>query len=90
MKEIVGKMSLDSASRGASIEKIRGRYLGRHMDHLADSTAKLSQGRENWYIGMEGVPVDDSSWEKCEPVIVFECMDLSIGQGVNVSGLSCV
>ena len=23
-------------------------------------------------------------------VIVFECMDLSIGQRVNVSGLSCV
>ena len=60
------------------------------MDHLTDSTAKLSQGRENWYIGREGVPVDTSSWEKCEPVIVFECMDLSKGQGVNVSGLSCV
>ena len=28
-------------------DKIRGRYLGRHMDHLADSIAKLSQGREN-------------------------------------------
>ena len=27
--------------------------------------------------------------EKCEPVIVFECMDLSKCQGV-VSGLSCV
>ena len=50
------------------------------MDHLADSTAKLSQGRKNWYIGRE----------KCEPVIVFECMDLSIGQRVNVSRLSCV
>ena len=52
-------------------DKIRGRYLGRHMDHLADSIAKLSQGRE-------GIPVDDSSGEKCVPVIVFECMDLSI------------
>ena len=30
------------------------------MDHLADSIAKLSQGRTNWYIGGEGVPVDDS------------------------------
>ena len=30
--------------------------------------------------------MDDSSGGKCEPVIVFECMDLSIGQGVN----SCV
>ena len=71
-------------------DKIRGQYLGRHMDHLADSIAKLSQGRENWYIGREGIPVDDSSGEKCVPVIVFECMDLSIGQRVNVSGLSCV
>ena len=25
-------------------------YLGRHMDHLADSIDKLSQGRKNWYI----------------------------------------
>ena len=71
-------------------DKIRGRYLGRHMDHLVDSIAKLSQGREKWYIGREGVPVDDSSGEKCEPEIVFECMDLSIGQRVNVSELSCV
>ena len=30
--------------------------------------------------------MDDSSGGKCEPVIVFECMDLSIGQRVN----SCV
>ena len=50
-------------------DKIRGRYLGRHMDQLADSIAKLSQGRGNWYIGREGIPVDDSSVEKCEPVI---------------------
>ena len=42
-------------------DKIRGLYLGRHMDHLADNIAKLSQGRENWYIGREGIPVDDSS-----------------------------
>ena len=34
--------------------------------------------------------MDDSSGEKCVPVIVFECMDLSISQRVNVSGLSCV
>ena len=25
-----------------------------------------------------------------EPVIVFECLDMSIGQRVNVSGLPCV
>ena len=34
--------------------------------------------------------MDDSPGEKCEPEIVFACMDLSIGQRVNVSGLSCV
>ena len=34
--------------------------------------------------------MDDSSGEKREPVIVFESMDLSKGQRVNVSGLSCV
>ena len=60
------------------------------MDHLSDSISKQSQGRENWYIGMEGFPVNDSFGEKSEPVIVFECMDLSLGQRVNVSGLSCV
>ena len=60
------------------------------MDHLADSIAKLSHSRENWYIGRECIPVDDSSGGKCEPVILFECMDLSIGQRVNVSRLSCV
>ena len=33
------------------------------MDHLADSIAKLSQVRKNWYIGKEGVSVDDSPVE---------------------------
>ena len=42
-------------------DKIRGRYLERLMDHLADSIAKLSHDRENWYVGREGIPVDDSS-----------------------------
>ena len=65
-------------------------YLGRHMDHLVDSIAKLSQVRKNWYIGRGGVPVDNSPLGKCEPVIVFESMDLSVGQRVNVSALSCV
>ena len=34
--------------------------------------------------------MDDSPGGKCEHVIVFECMVLSIDQRVNVSGLSCV
>ena len=54
------------------------------MDHLAESIAKLSQGRENWYIGREGVPVDDSFGEKCEPILVFGRMDLSMGQRVSL------
>ena len=53
-------------------DQIRGPYLGRHMDNLADGIDKLSQGRENWYIGREVIPMDDSSGEKCEPVIVFD------------------
>ena len=34
--------------------------------------------------------MDDSPGEKCESVIVIECIDLSVGQRRNVSGLSCV
>ena len=49
------------------------------MNHLADSITKLSQGRKNWYIDREGVPGDDSPGG-CEPAIVFECMDLSVGK----------
>ena len=45
------------------------------MNYPADSTAKLCQGR---YVGREGVPVDNCSREKCEPVIVFESLDLSV------------
>ena len=31
-------------------DKIKSRYLGSDMDHLADSIAKLSQVSENWNI----------------------------------------
>ena len=44
------------------------------MGHQADSIAQLSQGRKNWCISREGIPVDDSYGEKGEPVIVFECL----------------
>ena len=50
------------------------------MDHLADSTAKPYQDMKNRYIAREGVSIDDSPGEECEPVIVFECMALSTGQ----------
>ena len=109
-ERIVGEMSLYSASRGVSMDKIRSRYLGRNMDHQADSIAKLSQGRENWYIG-RGFQWVKVLWKNVNlssfnlsnvfsalkgthfyilSVIVFECMDLSIGKRVDVSGLSCV
>ena len=61
------------------------------MDHLADSIAKLSQGRKNWYIGREGIRVDDGlggGGGECEPVRVLECMDLSISQRGNVLGVT--
>ena len=44
------------------------------MNYPADSTAK-GKGR---YVGRECVPVDNCSREKCEPVIVFESLDLSV------------
>ena len=50
------------------------------MDHLADSTAELCQGRRIRYKWQGGGSTDDIPWEECEPVIVFKCMDLSIGQ----------
>ena len=38
------------------------------MNYPADSTAKLCQGGKGQYVGREGVPVDNCSREKCEPV----------------------
>ena len=32
------------------------------------------------YIGREGVPMDGSPGKECGPVIVFESLDLSVGQ----------
>ena len=58
-------------------DKTRGWYLERHMDHLADSTAKPCRGG---YVGREGIPMDDSSGKECEPAIFFESLDLSVCQ----------
>ena len=54
------------------------------MAHLADSTAKLCQGGKGWYVGREGVPIDDSPWEESEPVIILVSLDLSVCQRVDV------
>ena len=40
-------------------DKVRGRYLGSHMDPLADSIAKLSQGRENGCWSFRDLPFRD-------------------------------
>ena len=45
------------------------------MDYTADSIAKLCQGGKGRYVGREGVPMDNSSVGKCEPVIVFESLE---------------
>ena len=51
------------------------------MYHQADSiNVGQCQGSKNWYVGREGVPMNDSSWKECKPVIVFERLDLSVGQ----------
>ena len=51
------------------------------MNYPADSTAKLWQGGKGRYVGREGVPVDNCSREKCEPVIVFSLT--SRGSGIH-------
>ena len=61
-------------------DKTRGWYLGGRMDHPADGTAKLGQGGKGQYVGREDIPMDDSSGKVCEPVIVFESLDLSVCQ----------
>ena len=66
--------------RSVSIAKTRGWCLGGHMDHPVDSTAKLCQGGKDHYVGREGIPMDDSSGNECEPVIVFKSLDLSVCQ----------
>ena len=33
------------------------------MAYQTDSTAKLCQGGKGWYVGREGVPMDNSSGE---------------------------
>ena len=48
------------------------------MNYLADSTTKLCQGGKCRYVAREGVLVDNCFREKCEPVIVFESLDLSV------------
>ena len=50
------------------------------MHHPADSTAKLSQGGKGRYFGRESIPMDDYSGKECEPVIVFESLDLFVCQ----------
>ena len=30
------------------------------------------QGGEDWYVGWQGIPVNNCPWEKCESVIVFK------------------
>ena len=50
------------------------------MNYLADSTAKLCQGGKGRYRMLTGRAFQ---WiivlgEKCEPVIVFESLDLSV------------
>ena len=50
------------------------------MDYPADITAKLCQDGKGRYAGREGVPMNYSSREKCEPIITFESLDQSVCQ----------
>ena len=48
------------------------------MNYPADNTATLFQDGKGRYVSREGVPMDNCSGEKCEPVIIFESLDLSV------------
>ena len=48
------------------------------MGHLADGTAELHHGGKNWYVGWQGIPMNNCPWEKCEPVIVFQSGNLFV------------
>ena len=58
-------MSLYSVKSVLISLKGKNRYwcLGRDMDHLADSTAELHQGWKDWYVGWQGIPMDNCPWE---------------------------
>ena len=48
------------------------------MDHLAGCTANCARvGRT------ESVPMDKSPGKECEPVIIFESLDLSVSAFLN-------
>ena len=49
------------------------------MDLLADSNDKLCKGGKDQYVGRDGVPLDNRHGEECEPVKVFDCLDISEG-----------
>ena len=55
------------------------------MNYPADRTAKLCQGAKGRYVGREGVPMNNCFGEECEPVIVFERLDMSVCQRVYMS-----
>ena len=51
------------------------------MDHLADSAAELRQGEKDWYVGWQGIPMNNCLRKKCEPVIVFKSGNLAYESG---------
>ena len=39
--------------------KNRNWCLGRDMDHLANRTAELREGGKNWYVGWQGIAMNN-------------------------------
>ena len=54
-------MSLYSVKRVLVLLKGKNRNwcLGRDIDHLANSTAELRQGGKDWYVGWQGIPMNN-------------------------------
>ena len=48
------------------------------MGHLADSAAELCQGGKDWFVGWQGIPMNNCPWGKREPVKVFKSGNLSL------------
>ena len=34
------------------------------MDHLADSAAEMHPGEKDWYVGWQGIPMNNCPWGK--------------------------
>ena len=73
-------MSLYSARRSVSLDKTRGWYFGDIWITRQTALLNLARVGRVRMLAERGIPMDDSSGKECEPVIVFESLDMSVCQ----------